>query len=395
MKYVFFIPDGVGDYAIPKLGGKTILEYANIPNLNSMAQKGFVGLLQTVPQGMDPGSDVAGLSLLGFDPKKYYTGRAPLEAASIGVKLKPNEVALRTNTVTITDGKMADFSGGHPASEKSAKVIQALHERVKDLGVALYPGIMYRHLLVIPEEKLSEGSGELTLTPPHNIAGQKIDAYQPRGRGAKLIAEIQRRATELMGNGAFQKEGLTCNSVWIWGAGKAPKLPTFKQTYGLEAGLISAVDLLRGLATYLGMEVIKVPGATGYYDTNYEGKVRYALEALKKKDLVVIHVEATDEAGHNGHLEEKIKAIENCDRIIVKQVLQELPKYKDWRFWVSPDHYTPVESRNHVAEAVPYAVIGSGINSNHAKGYNEREASRLNKTPETGFELMGKIVKYA
>lgn len=393
MKYLFFIPDGVGDYPIPKLGNKTILEYANIPNLNSLAQNGFLGLLQTVPEGMDPGSDVAGLSLLGFNPKLYYTGRAPLEAASMGVKLKSNEIAFRTNTVTLTDGKMADFSGGHPASEKSAKFIRALDEAVGDLGVALYPGIMYRHLLVVSEEKLQEGSGELTLTPPHNIANQKIDSYLPRGQGAKLIREIQNRATQLIASGAFCENGFAANSVWIWGGGKAPKLPTFKGTYGLSAGLISAVDLLRGLATYLGMEVIKVPGATGYYDTNYAGKVQHALEALKRHDLVVIHVEATDEAGHNGHLEEKIKAIENCDRIIVKEVLKELPRYKEWRFLVAPDHYTPVAQRNHVAEPVPFALCGTGINSNHARGYNEREASRLNKVPKVGHELMGQFIK--
>lgn len=393
MKYVFFIPDGVGDYPIPKLGNQTVLEYAKIPNLNSAAQKGFVGLLQTVPQGMDPGSDVAGLSLMGFDPRRYYTGRAPLEAASMGVKLKPNEVAFRANTVTITDGKMADYSGGHPASEKSAKFIRALHEKVKDLGVALYPGIMYRHLLVVAEEKLQEGAGELVLTPPHNITGKKIDDHLPQGRGSKLIREIQNRATELVTSGAFKEDGFQANSVWIWGGGKAPSLPTFRATYGVNAALISAVDLLRGLATYLGMEVIRVPGATGYYDTNYAGKAQYALEALKRNDLVIIHVEATDEAGHNGHLEEKIKAIENCDRIIVKEVLKELPSYKEWRFLVSPDHYTPVAQRNHVAEPVPFALCGTGINSNHARGYNEKEASRLNKAPQVGHELMKEFIK--
>lgn len=392
MKYIFFIPDGLGDYPVKELGDKTILEYAQVPNLHSVAQKGFCQLLKTVPDGMEPGSDVAGLSLMGFDPKKYYTGRAPLEAASIGVSLKPNEYALRLNTVKIEGGKMADFSGGHPASEKSSQFIRSFSEKLTDLGVKLYPGIMYRHLLVIPEDLLQEGSGDLVLTPPHNIAGQDVAPNQPKGKGAKLIAEIQNRATEFL-QSDFKLDGFEANSVWIWGAGKAPKLPTFKDTYGIHAGLISAVDLLRGLGTYLDMEIIKVPGATGYYDTNYSGKAEYAVEALKNKDLVFVHVEATDEAGHNGHVEEKVKAIETCDREIVKPVLKELSSYKEWRFLVTPDHYTPVATRNHVAEPVPFAMCGSGINSNHAKGYTETEAARLTKTPVIGHELMGQFVQ--
>jgi len=392
MKYLFFIPDGLGDYPIKQLGDKTILEYANVPNLHSIAKKGFVGLLRTVPEGMDPGSDVAGLSLLGFDPHKYYTGRAPLEAASMGVALQPNELAFRMNTVRIENGEMADFSGGHPASEKSAKFVNLFNEKISDLGVKVHPGIMYRHLLVISEDKLQGNGGELVLTPPHNISGQKVDSYQPKGKGAKLIAEIQNRATQFLSNGSFKEEGFQANSVWIWGGGKAPTLPTFKSVYGVEGGLISAVDLLRGLGTYLDLEIIQVPGATGYYDTNYSGKAEYAIEALKRKDLVVVHVEATDEAGHNGHIEEKVKAIENCDRLIVKELLKELKTHKEWRFLVSPDHYTPVVQRNHVAEPVPYILYGSGINSNGANGYTEPEAARLNKTPQVGHELMGQFI---
>ncbi len=395
MKYIFFIPDGLGDYPIEELGNKTILEYAQVPHLHSVAKKGFVSLLKTVPDGMDPGSDVAGLSLMGFDPKKYYTGRAPLEAASIGVSLKPDEFALRLNTVRLENKKMADFSGGHPASEKSAQFVRAFNEKVADLGVKIYPGIMYRHLLVIPEKLLQEGSGPLQLTPPHNIAGKEIAPYQPKGKGARLIAEIQNRATTFLENGHFKLEGFNANSVWIWGEGKAPKLPPFKETYGVDAGLISAVDLLRGLGTYLKMEIIKVPGATGYYDTNYSGKAEYAIEALKRKDLVFVHVEATDEAGHNGHIQEKIKAIEACDRLIVKELLKELSSYKEWRFLVTPDHYTPVKTRNHVAEPVPFAMCGTGINSNHAKAYTEREAAQLNKIPLIGHELMGQFLHQA
>lgn len=392
MKYLFFIPDGLGDYPIKELGNKTILEYAKVPHLHSIAKKGFLGLLKTVPEGMEPGSDVAGLSLLGFDPHQYHTGRAPLEAASMGVSLKKDELAFRLNTVCLEEGKMADFSGGHPASEKSAKFIQAFNETLSDLGVQLYPGIMYRHLLVISEGKLQEGKGDLALTPPHNISGQKVDAYQPQGKGSSLISEIQNRATRFLANGHFKVDGFDANSVWIWGQGKAPALPSFKSVYGVEGGLISAVDLLRGLGTYLDMEVIQVPGATGYYDTNYSGKAQYAIEALKRKDLVIVHVEATDEAGHNGHIEEKVKAIETCDQLIVKELLQELKTYKEWRFLVSPDHYTPVAQRNHVAEPVPYALYGSGINSNRAKGYTETEAARLNKTPEVGHSLMGRFI---
>lgn len=392
MKYIFFIPDGLGDFPIEELGHKTILEYAQVPNLHSVAQKGFTGLLKTVPDGMEPGSDVAGLSLMGFDPHQYYTGRAPLEAASIGVELQPNEFALRLNTVRLENNKMADFSGGHPPTEKSTEFIHAFNEKVSDLGVKIHPGMMYRHLLVIPENLLQEGDGELNLIPPHNIAGQEIAPYQPKGKGASLISEIQNRATSFLSNGSFKCDGFEANSVWIWGQGKAPKLPTFKETYGVDAGLISAVDLLRGLGTYLNMEIIKVPGATGYYDTNYAGKAEYAIEALKRNDLVFVHVEATDEAGHNGHIDEKIKAIETCDKIIVKELLKELSSYKEWRFLVTPDHYTPVMTRNHVAEPVPFAMCGSGINSNHAQGYSETEAARLNKTPLIGHELMGQFL---
>ncbi len=391
MKYIFFIPDGLGDYPVKELGDKTILEYANVPNLHGVAQKGFCSLLKTVPDGMEPGSDVCGLSLMGFDPKKYYTGRAPLEAASMGVTLKPNEVALRLNTVLIQNEIMADFSGGHPATEKSTEFVHQFNEQISDLGVKIHPGMMYRHLLVIPEELLQEGNGELGLTPPHNISGKEVSPYQPKGKGSALISEIQKRATSFLANG-FSLDGFNANSAWVWGNGKAPQLPTFKETYGVDASLISAVDLLRGLGTYLDMEIIKVPGATGYYDTNYTGKAEYAMEALKEKDLVFVHVEATDEAGHNGHVDEKVKAIETCDELIVKPLLKELSSYKEWRFLVTPDHYTPVATRNHVAEPVPFAMCGTGINSNHAQGYSETVAAQLAKEPVVGHELMGQFL---
>lgn len=369
MKYVILIGDGMADNPIESLGNKTPLAYAATPNLDSLAGSGRFGLFATVPKGYPPGSDVANLSILGYHPAKYYSGRSPLEAASIGVKLGPTDVAFRCNLVTLAekDGKtiMADYSSGHISTEDADEIIKALDAGLREFGVRFYTGTSYRHLMV-----LAGGSANLKTTPPHDISDKSIDGHLPDGDGADMLARLMAASQAIMKDLPVNKMRVEAGkkpatSIWLWGQGKAPRMPTIKQRFGVDGAIISAVDLMKGIGIYAGLEILKVPGITGYIDTNYKGKADYALAALEKKDFVCVHVEAPDEAGHNGNLKDKLQAIEDFDREIVGRVLKGLEKFDAYRVLALPDHPTPIALKTHTSDPVPFVMYTGGGRAGH------------------------------
>jgi len=366
MKYIVILGDGMADEPLAELGGRTPLEYAETPNMDRIACEGRCGMLRTVPEGFEPGSDIANLSVLGYDPRLSYTGRGPLEAASMGIDLGEGEMAYRCNLVTIRDGLMEDFNAGHISSPEGAALLRDLDAVLGDVRV--YPGISYRNLLVLPD-----GRGSLT-TPPHDIVGHQIQEYLPRGEDAALLIECMQRSCEVFSDHPVNRrrvqEGkIPATGIWPWSGGKRPSLEPFSAKYGLAGGVISGVDLLRGIARLAGMEVIRVPGATGFIDTDYQAKARYALDALDRLDFVYMHVEAPDEAGHMGSVEEKVRAIERLDEAI--GIILERP---GTIVAVLPDHPTPIRCRTHTADPVPFAVLGKG--KDEVRAFSEPEARK-------------------
>lgn len=360
MKYIILIGDGMADSEIAELGGKTPLEYASTPNMDALAGTGKFGLFKTVPDGYPPGSDVANLSVLGYDPRKYYTGRAPLEAASIGVKLGPTDIAFRCNLVTLIekDGAvvMGDYSSGHITTEDASEIVLDLDKELSKEGVRFYPGTSYRHLMV-----WKDGVKSIKTVPPHDISDKPVDAYLPKGDNAEKLLTLMKLSQAVMKDHPVNRRRIAAGkkpatSIWLWGQGSAPKMTTLKERFGLEGSMISAVDLMKGIGIYAGLEVIKVPGATGYIDTNYKGKVDAALASLEKKDFVCVHVEAPDEAGHNGNLKDKLQAIEDFDSKIVGPILKGIEKFKEYSVMVLPDHPTPVALKTHTSDPVPFAL---------------------------------------
>lgn len=374
MKYVIVVGDGMADHPVRKLGGKTPLEVAHKPNLDSLSRKGRMGMLKTVPNGMPPGSDVANLSILGYRPETCYTGRGPLEAADLGVKLGPNDVAFRCNLITEKEGRMHDYSAGHISTEEAAELLRELGRRFR-MG-EFHAGITYRHVFV-----LRNCDPKLETDPPHEIPGEPISQHLIRPQDDPLAKKLNRMMLESKKilsehpvNIAREMQGKNpANMIWLWSQGGRPKLQEFRKRYGLKAALISAVPLIRGIGVYTGMTVIRVPGATGYFDTNYEGKALYALKALETHDFVYVHVEAPDEAGHEGNLEMKIKAIEDLDRRLLGPLLDGLPE--DCRIAVLPDHPTPIEVKTHVAEPVPFVIHGPGLKGD-GMDFSEKSGTR-------------------
>ena len=342
LKYIVVLGDGMADHPVRKLGGKTPLEVAHKPNMDSIAREGRMGVLKTVPNGMPPGSDVANLSILGYKPECCYTGRGPLEAADMGIKLGAKDVAFRCNLITEREGRMHDYSAGHITTEEARELIKELGRRFR-IG-EFYPGITYRHIFV-----LRNCNPEIQTDPPHEIPGEPISEHMIRPRMNevakklnKLMLDSRKVLSSHIVNLVREKQGKNpANMIWLWSHGKRPKLESFKKKYGLRAAMISAVPLIRGIGVYTKMSIINVPGATGYFDTNYEGKAVYALKALEDHDFVYLHVEAPDEAGHEGDLEMKIKTIEDLDRRLIGHLLDGLPENS--RIAVLPDHPTPIE----------------------------------------------------
>lgn len=401
MKYIVIVGDGMADRPLKELGGRTPLQKASTPNMDRLAVSGIPGRVRTVPVGMHPGSDVANLSILGYDPHKYYSGRAPLEAASIGVKLGENDVAFRCNLVTLkynrnrTRAIMEDYSSGHITTEEAAELIREIDVKLGTRRIRFYPGVSYRHLMV-----WSGGSADVECVPPHDIIGKSILDYLPVGDGEEMIRKIMVDSVDILADHRINKKRLKDgknpgNAVWLWGQGKKPDLPTFRKKYLLKGALISAVDLTKGLGIYAGFRILDVPGITGYLDTNYKGKAEAALQALQEADFAYIHVESPDEAGHSGKTKDKIKAIEDFDRLVVGTVLRGAKSLGECRILLLPDHPTPVELRTHTGDPVPFVLFDSRYTrKNKGMQFDEKIADRADALSfEEGHKLMDFFIK--
>jgi 2,3-bisphosphoglycerate-independent phosphoglycerate mutase len=395
MKYAIIIPDGCADEALESLGGKTPLEAARLPAMDAVVKAGLIARGNHTPASLPAGSDTANLSLLGYDPLRYYTGRAPLEAAAQGIELSPGDWAVRCNMVTIEDQTMRDFTAGHVSTEEATALLATLQEKVGGPSLRFRPGVSYRNLLIVHGAAFTADTRTL---PPHDYTGQSIaDAY-PRGPGSNLLVELMTASEEMFAehpvNLARRKAGKPpVTNVWLWGQGNAPRLEPFEKVYGVRGAMITAVDLLRGLARLIGWQVIDVPGTTGYLDTDYVAKGRYAVEALKNHDLVCVHIEATDEASHEGRADAKIEALEQIDRHIVAPVFAALQGYPQWRILVSPDHPTPVRTKTHSHGDVPIAIAGSGIEPDRCSTYDDPTAARSAMYFPDGWKVMEHFVE--
>ncbi|MGV8127183.1 MAG: cofactor-independent phosphoglycerate mutase [Methanothrix sp.] len=387
MKLIVLLGDGMADLPLEVLGGRTPLQAAEKPNMDRLARQGRSGLARTVPEGFAPGSDVANLSVLGYDPTECYTGRAPLEAAAMNVHLGPDDIAFRCNFVTIDNGLMKDYSAGHISTEEGQELIEALAPLMP--RQRLYPGVSYRNLLVL------QAGARAECTPPHDISGQPVEEHLPRGQDSELLVALMEAARPVLERHQVNRRRMAArkrpaNAIWLWGQGPAPAMPSFAEKYGLSGAMISAVDLLKGIGRYAGLEVIDVPGATGNIDTNYQGKVDAALEALKSRDFVYLHIEAPDEAGHEGEIDLKVRAIELFDEKVVGPVLQALEKSgEDWRVLLMPDHATPISIKTHSSDPVPFTIAGSGIEPDGVESFDELAAQRGEYGLVEATELVG------
>ena len=397
MKYAVLIADGMADRPLEELFGKTPLEAAKTPHLDELASEGQVGLCQTVPAGVTPGTDVSTLSILGYDPRRYYSGRGFLEAIHIGVDLKEDEVAFRCNLITTEEDRIIDYSAGHISTEEARVLIHHLNQTLVRKGVRFYPGVSYRHLLVVKKSVSPTGKFEVQATGPHTLAGKEVGAHLPQGEGAEFLRELMEASRHSLQDHEVNKVRIDLNEnpatmIWLWGPGTQCEVPSFKERFGVEGAVISAIDLIKGIGKMVGFEVVKVPGATGYYDTNYLGKAEYALEALKRKDLVLVHLEATDEAGHNGDLKAKMAAIEKFDKLIVGTIARGLRRNKNNRILVMPDHATLVSTRSHVSDPVPFLLYGKDIAPGRAKAFSEKEAKETGFVVDEGHRLMDAFI---
>jgi 2,3-bisphosphoglycerate-independent phosphoglycerate mutase len=401
-KYVIIVGDGMADYPVESLGGKTPLMVARTPNMDWMSESGEIGLVRTVPDGFNPGSEVANLSIFGYDPIRYYTGRGPLEAASLGIKLADNDIAFRCNLVTLrfhgNNMVMEDFSAGHITDEEARKVIIDLNKEMATDEIRFYAGVSYRHLMILKNGAAKFSYlGKLEIIPPHDIIGREISPFLPQMKEPilTLVKESQRLLKNHPVNHAREAKGLPpANSIWLWGQGQSPRMITLKERFGLDGYVISAVHLIKGIGILAGLGVLEVPGATGYFDTNYEGKVQYALRGLGERDFVYLHVEAPDEAGHMGNLRLKIEAIEAFDEKVVGALLKGMKGFERYKVLVLPDHPTPLSVRTHTADPVPYAMYSSEgeTQSAHGKKFDEVSAGQSGISIEKGFELIERFL---
>jgi len=401
MKYIVLLGDGMADEPMDELDGKTVLEYAKTPHMDTLAGVSEVGLAHTVPQGFSPGSDVANLSVFGYDPATCYSGRSPLEAASMGVELGPDDVAFRLNLVDIVHnyGKlyMHDFTAGHISTPEARTLIKTLQEELGEDGIEFYPGVSYRHLMV-----WRKGKHLMKCTPPHDIINQSIEDKMPKGEGAEILIDLTTSAQMLLSNHPVNEKRIQegksiANSIWLWGQGKAPKMETYREKFAIDGSVVSAVDLIKGIGIYAGLDAIDVPGATGYVDTNYAGKVEAALQALQVKDFVYLHVEAPDEAGHSGNVAEKIKAIELFDEKIVGALLEQIADLGAYRILVMPDHPTPLHLRTHSMDPVPYILhdsAGAYTNSTPVTAYSEKAAHASGVVCKAAHMLVPRLLQH-
>ncbi|MHB8120321.1 MAG: cofactor-independent phosphoglycerate mutase [Methanothrix sp.] len=390
MKLVVLLGDGMADLPLAALQGKTPLQAAKKLNMDRLARLGRNGLAQTVPKGFPPGSDVANLCVMGYAPGQHYTGRAPLEAAAMGVQLGPAEIAFRVNFVTIEDGIMKDYSAGHITTEEDRELIEALQPLIPERR--LYAGVSYRNLLVL------KAGTDAVCTPPHDISDQPIQEHLPRGPDSEKLIRLMEAARPILACHPVNEKRISegkrpANAIWLWGQGPAPVMPSFAEKYGLKGAMISAVDLLKGIGRYAGLEVIDVEGATGTIDTNYGGKVQTTLKALKSCDFVYLHIEAPDEAGHEGNTELKVRAIELFDELVVGPVVEGLQKSgEDWRVLLLPDHATPISIKTHSRDPVPFAIMGTGIEPDGVERFDEDAAKQGAYGLVEATELVGMMM---
>lgn len=393
MKYIILVGDGMADYPLPELNNKTPLEFARTPSLDFIAREGRGGTAITVPKSMNPASDVAILSLLGYPPTEYYTGRGPLEAASLGINLKENEVAFRCNLITVEGDILVDYSAGHISNKEARILISFLDEKLGSENIKFYPGVSYRHLTILREGKKQDTFHSIKCVPPHDIIGQSLQKNLPWGEGGEILQKLMKDSFSLL-----DKHDINCvrrelgenpgNMIWLWGQGTSPSMPTFKEKFGIEGSVTSAVDVVKGIAHYAGLEIINVPGATGYFDTDYEGIARAALKSLEKKDFIFVHIEAPDEAGHMGDLRAKIKSIEDFDHKVVGTVLEGLKSFPEYRVLVLPDHPTPLKLRTHTRDPVPFAFWGTDVESDAMPSFSEPSARKGSLHLKEGWKLM-------
>jgi 2,3-bisphosphoglycerate-independent phosphoglycerate mutase len=395
MKYVIVIADGMADEPLKELDGTTPVVKANTPNMDFIAKKGYTGLAKNVPDGMTPGSDVANTSIMGYDPS-MLKGRGPLEAPSVGVSLGDNDVAFRLNFINVKDGKINDFTADHISTEEANELIKALNDNFGDLG-SFYPGVSYRNLFVIPDLEMENFKS----TPPHDVVGQdyKEHLLKPETEKSQLINKLMEDSKKVLEDHPVNQkrisEGkLPANMIWLWGQGAKPIIGNFNEKYNMTGATITGVDLLKGISNYIGLDVIEVPGATAYFDTNYENKVDYALDSLKTHDVQFIHIEAPDEAGHEGNLPEKIRAIENIDSIILDKLLKELPNIdSEYTIAVLPDHPTPIDIKTHTMTPIPFAIYSTSIKEPDATEFYSEDMSNGKYGTIIGHTLLSEMIK--
>jgi 2,3-bisphosphoglycerate-independent phosphoglycerate mutase len=395
LKYAIIIPDGAADEPQASLGGKTPLQAAKTPAMDAVVQTGVVGRANNVPPSLPAGSDVACLSLLGYNPLEHFTGRAPLEAAAQGIQLGPDDWAIRCNLVTVENQTMRDFTAGHISTEEAKQLLTVAQEKLGSDQLQFHPGVSYRNLLVYrgSNKEPAPFSQDTRATPPHDLTDKTVLNDFPRGPGSDLLNRLMSESVELFAdhpvNKARRAAGKSpATNIWLWGLGRTPRLVPFEKSYGIQGTMITAVDLLRGLAALIGWRRIEVPGATGYIDTDYAAKGRYAIEALPHTDLICVHVEATDEASHMGNTEEKIKALQQIDQHIVAPLHAALKKQGAYRILISPDHPTPIRLKTHNHGAVPVAIAGTGIQPDAATTYDEIAAGQSKLAFDEGWRLM-------
>ena len=401
MKYAVVLGDGMADYRMPRLGHRTPLQYAHKPNIDYLAANGEIGIVRTIPEGLSPGSDTANLSVMGYDPKKYYTGRSPLEAVSMGVELTDADLAFRCNLVTLDiDGDyesavMADYSSDEISTSESAELIDELNRQLSSDTVRFHAGISYRHCMV-----WHGGSGTRKLTPPHDILGKRIAPYMPSGDNSDMFIGLMKKSHEILAGHPVNKSRISrglrpANSIWLWGEGRKPALPGFAGKYGLSGSVIAAVDLIKGIGICAGLDVIEVEGATGNINTNFRGKAEAALKELNSgNDFVYIHIEAPDECGHRFEIENKVRSIELIDELVVGTLLEGLADYDDFSIMVLPDHPTPLSLRTHTADPVPYVIYRKSCSKpSGVAGYDEFEAQKTGIFIEHGHKLMDRFLQ--
>jgi len=397
MKYIVLVGDGMADYPVKELGDRTPLEAARTPNMDFIAQHGRLGRIKTIPDNATPGSDVANITIFGYDPMKFYTGRGPLEAANLGIDLEDEDVVFRCNLITASGDTLVDYSAGHISSKEAQTLMKSIDQNLGNSRMKFYSGVSYRNLLLI-KGGTREHLDELICKPPHDIAGQSISKNLPKGAGREIIQKLMEDSRRILERHEINlvrvdlKEN-PANMIWLWGQGKKPVMPKFMDKYGLKGSVISAVDLIKGMGRVLGLDVVNVPGATGYYDTDYEGKARACLRALEKNDFVFVHVEAPDEAGHNGDLREKITAIERFDQLVVGKILDAFKRDNNFRILVMPDHATPISVKTHTKDPVLFGIYGKGILARAFLNYSEKEAEKSDLYLEKGYELMEYFIK--